>query len=167
MTATATAAPPSTGQRSTNSQISAPVVRLSNVNAIGATPISSTTTHCRASPRNTGQATAQVSGVVAGMLATLLLSALWITFDREVGGDSPSLYSHLLMGMGPVGLVLSVLALTGLSVVGDLIESLVKRQAGAKDSSQLLPGHGGVLDRIDALLPVLPVSLALMTLCHG
>lgn len=106
-------------------------------------------------------------GVIAGMLATLLLSGAWIAFDREVGGDSPSLYSHLLMGLGPVGLVLAVLALTGLSVVGDLFESLIKRQAGAKDSSQLLPGHGGVLDRIDALLPVLPVSLALMTLCHG
>lgn len=106
-------------------------------------------------------------GVVAGMLSTLLLAAGWILVDRHWHVDSPSLYSRLLMGLGPAGLVAAVLALTGMSVVGDLFESLVKRQAGAKDSSQLLPGHGGVLDRIDALLPVLPLSLALVSLCHG
>lgn len=106
-------------------------------------------------------------GVWSGMLAVLLLSVIWIAVDRHWSVDSPSMYSHLLSGLGPVGLVLGIIVLVGMSVVGDLFESLVKRQAGAKDSSQLLPGHGGVLDRIDALLPVLPIALALMSLCHG
>lgn len=100
-------------------------------------------------------------GVWSGMLGVLLLAVAWHLADGAWSPDSPSLYTQLLGRVGVAGAALALLLLAGMSVVGDLVESLVKRAAGMKDSSRLLPGHGGVLDRVDALLPVFPIALAL------
>ena len=103
-------------------------------------------------------------GVYGGVAGVLLLAAGWLWLDAHFSFDSPSLFLLLRQRLGLGGLLLAALLLTALSVMGDLFESLVKRAAGVKDSSGLLPGHGGVLDRVDALLPVLPVALALISL---
>jgi phosphatidate cytidylyltransferase len=102
--------------------------------------------------------------VYGGAAGVLLLAAGWLWLDAHFSFDSPSLFLLLYQRLGLGGLLLAALLLTTLSVMGDLFESLVKRAAGVKDSSGLLPGHGGVLDRLDALLPVLPVALALISL---
>ncbi|MFT3665770.1 phosphatidate cytidylyltransferase [Piscinibacter sp.] len=100
-------------------------------------------------------------GVFSGLAGVLLLAFVWRWADAACALDTPSLYSRMAAAWGAAGMVIGCVLLGAMSVVGDLFESLVKRAAGAKDSSQLLPGHGGVLDRVDALLPVFPIAIAL------
>lgn len=102
-------------------------------------------------------------GVWGGMAGVVILALLWRWADTAWGATVPSLYSHL----GTKGtwlLLIAAVFMAAMSVVGDLFESLVKRSAGVKDSSGLLPGHGGVLDRVDALLPTLPLAMMLYSL---
>jgi phosphatidate cytidylyltransferase len=96
-----------------------------------------------------GKTWAGVWGAMAAVAALALAAdLLW--------PEAP-LYSTLLLDRLGIGIALPLLALlVALSIVGDLFESLLKRQAGAKDSGHLLPGHGGFFDRLDAMLALLP-----------
>lgn len=93
-------------------------------------------------------------GAAGGMLA----AAIWTTATATVPGSFGAILAQQ-WSLPAVFLLACLLA--AISIVGDLFESLLKRRAGVKDSSRLLPGHGGVYDRIDALLPVAPVAILL------
>lgn len=89
-----------------------------------------------------------------------------LIFGIVVATTWPALGVDIRRGVGTQLAYAAVLVLlTGVSIVGDLFESLAKRQAGVKDSGSILPGHGGLLDRIDSLTSTLPlVALALVLL---
>lgn len=93
-----------------------------------------------------------------GAMGGVLAAAVWTTATAAVPGSFGAILAQ--QWSLPVVFLLAC-GLAAISIVGDLFESLLKRRAGVKDSSRLLPGHGGVYDRIDALLPVAPVAIML------
>lgn len=98
-----------------------------------------------------------IEGAIGGLVLCFLyalLCTLYLPFEA-------SLFGAWALRFGWVPMFLMVTMLTAFSIFGDLFESQFKRLAGVKDSSHLLPGHGGVLDRVDALLPVLPIAALL------
>jgi phosphatidate cytidylyltransferase len=96
-----------------------------------------------------------IEGSIGGLVASMLVAVVYTTYVLHPR-------SHLGFHWAPFGVIAFGGLVSVAAQVGDLAESLLKREAGVKDSSNLLPGHGGILDRFDSLLFVLPVSFVLL-----
>jgi phosphatidate cytidylyltransferase len=94
-----------------------------------------------------------VAGAVGGLGLTIVLCLLYVRFV---------LMPYAQLGLTIQGAVLFAIVISVAAQIGDLAESLVKREAGIKDSSRLIPGHGGILDRFDSLLFVMPIAFLLL-----
>lgn len=93
-------------------------------------------------------------GVAGGAIGCMIYAIIWALFEPELRAR--------VQGVVWIPFLAGTLLLCALGIIGDLFESGLKRQAGAKDSGSLLPGHGGVLDRIDSATATLPPALLLM-----
>lgn len=93
-----------------------------------------------------------VAGAVGGLAATIVVGWLYARFVL-----TPTTQLAFVRG----GVIAFAILVSIAAQIGDLVESLLKREAGVKDSSHIIPGHGGVLDRFDSLLFVLPVAYVL------
>lgn len=96
-----------------------------------------------------------VAGAVGGVLVSIAVTWGYVRW---------ALHPVAQLGLTPLGIVVFGAVASGAAQIGDLFESLLKREAGVKDSSHLIPGHGGLLDRVDSLIFVLPVAYFLLGL---
>jgi len=98
---------------------------------------------------------------IEGAIGGLLLCYIYAFLCASYLPVDTTLFGSWAMRFGWTPMFLMVTALVAFSIFGDLFESQLKRLAGVKDSSHLLPGHGGVLDRVDALIPTMPIAALL------
>jgi len=99
-----------------------------------------------------------IEGAVGGYLLVMVIGILGATLFADYPFTQNNFFALIQSSWGWSGMILVTALCVVMSIQGDLFESQLKRVAGVKDSSALLPGHGGFLDRIDALLPVLPLA---------
>jgi phosphatidate cytidylyltransferase len=96
-----------------------------------------------------------IEGAAGGLLLAVVIGWLYVRYV---------LHPYAQLALMPLATIVFAACVSAVAQIGDLAESLLKREAGIKDSSAIIPGHGGVLDRFDSLLFVLPVAALLLHL---
>lgn len=99
-----------------------------------------------------------IEGAIGGIVFVLILALMGSFVVDDMKLFQLNFFDFLNQSIGWLSMIAVTIICVLMSIQGDLFESQLKRIAGVKDSSHLLPGHGGFLDRIDALLPVLPLA---------